>query len=179
MSFKKLTEEYVNECGYDIDEMFLSEKVYNTIYCEPLDWHLCLVDSIVDCESPMEQYLSLFIEVSGLIRINRFNPKIDIVEFEKQKELIINGKKYRVDFFMKIEYKIKYKDFKTVNLIIEVDGHEFHQKTKEQVERDNERTRKLQIAGYEIIKFSGTEVYRKPNKCIDTLFEIILSKSYD
>ena len=105
MSFKKLTEEYVNECRYDIDEMFLSEKVYNTIYCEPLDWHLCLVDSIVDCESPMEQYLSLFIEVSGLIRINRFNPKIDIIEFEKQKELIINGKNTELISLLKLNTK--------------------------------------------------------------------------
>ena len=60
--------------------------------------------------------------------------------------------------------------------VIECDGHEFHQKTKEQVERDNTRMRNLQKAGYEVIRFSGTEIWHRPYKCAKEVLNIILSK---
>ena len=60
--------------------------------------------------------------------------------------------------------------------VIECDGHEFHQKTKEQVERDNARMRALQKEGYEVIRFSGTEIWHKPYKCANEVLNIILSK---
>lgn len=64
----------------------------------------------------------------------------------------------------------------TKKFIVEVDGHEFHQKTKEQVEHDNERERALQKAGYEVIRFSGTEVYHKAYRCACDVKRIIMSK---
>ena len=59
---------------------------------------------------------------------------------------------------------------------IECDGYEFHQKTKQQVEYDNQRQRDLQNEGIEIIRFSGSEVWEKPYKCVQEVQKIILSK---
>ena len=50
------------------------------------------------------------------------------------------------------------------------------QKTKKQVENDNKRSRDLQEEGYEIIRFSGTEIYHKPRQCAENIKNIILSK---
>jgi very-short-patch-repair endonuclease len=67
-----------------------------------------------------------------------------------------SGKKYYPDFH-----------FKTVEvdglaLVIELDGHDFHEKTKEQVRKDKERERDMTKAGYTILRYSGSEVYANP-----------------
>jgi very-short-patch-repair endonuclease len=50
---------------------------------------------------------------------------------------------------------------------IELDGHEFHEKTRDQVARRNERDRALLLAGWRVIRFSGSEFYRKSYECIE------------
>lgn len=52
-----------------------------------------------------------------------------------------------------------------MRVAIECDGHEFHEKTKEQVARDKSRDRALQIAGVRVFRFSGSEIYRRPRDC--------------
>jgi len=52
-----------------------------------------------------------------------------------------------------------------VRIAIELDGHEFHQRTKEQVERDYSRDRALARAGWIVVRFSGSEVWRDAGAC--------------
>lgn len=51
-------------------------------------------------------------------------------------------------------------------LVIECDGHDFHERTKEQAARDRSRDRALQASGYTIMRFTGSELYRDPTKCV-------------
>lgn len=44
--------------------------------------------------------------------------------------------------------------------IIECDGHDFHERTKEQAERDRSRDRRVQELGWRIYRFTGSELYR-------------------
>jgi hypothetical protein len=44
---------------------------------------------------------------------------------------------------------------------IELDGHDFHEKTKEQVAYRNQRDRDLQAAGWVVMHFSGSELLRE------------------
>jgi len=62
---------------------------------------------------------------------------------------------YRVDFLLTYE-----KENKLSRLIIECDGHEFHEKTKEQAARDKKRERFLQDCGYKIHRYSGSEIFK-------------------
>ena len=133
---------------------------------------MLLEESLINCESPIEQLLSMALESLNIKNIFKFNPFIDIIEIEKQKEIQCGKKKYRVDFFIPVIYKNQ----ENKCFIVECDGHDFHQKTKEQVERDNTRMRDLQKEGYEIIKFSGTEIWHRPYKCASEILNIILSK---
>lgn len=66
---------------------------------------------------------------------------------------------YRVDFLYINEF------------VIELDGHDFHS-GKEQRDRDYERERYLQNAGYEVIRFTGTQVMRNPRNCISDMMGI-------
>ena len=54
---------------------------------------------------------------------------------------------------------------------VECDGHDFHEKTKEQAARDKKRDRDLQALGYRVLRFSGSEIYRDVNACILAIFE--------
>jgi very-short-patch-repair endonuclease len=48
---------------------------------------------------------------------------------------------------------------------IEVDGHQFHERTPEQAQRDRERDRKLTAAGWMVLRYTGREVFRSAKAC--------------
>lgn len=50
-------------------------------------------------------------------------------------------------------------------LAIEADGHEFHERTKQQAAADRERDRRLVRCGYTIIRFTGSEIHADPCGC--------------
>lgn len=50
-------------------------------------------------------------------------------------------------------------------LAVECDGHEFHEKTKEQVARDKKRERYIVFEGWTVIRFAGSEIYRDAAGC--------------
>lgn len=50
-------------------------------------------------------------------------------------------------------------------LFVECDGHDFHERTKEQAERDRRRDREITVAGIPILRFTGREIYRNPTAC--------------
>ena len=60
-------------------------------------------------------------------------------------------------------------------LVVECDGHDFHEKTKEQAARDKSRDREFTRLGYRVIRFSGSEIYRDAEKCIDEISDIFES----
>ena len=62
-------------------------------------------------------------------------------------------------------------DFVYGHCVVEIDGQESH-KTKEQRMSDYQRERYLQIQGYTVVRFTGTEVYRDPERCVDELIKI-------
>jgi hypothetical protein len=46
------------------------------------------------------------------------------------------------------------------------DGHEFHERTKEQAARDRSIDRKLQQMGWHVFRFTESEIFRAPEKCM-------------
>ena len=67
---------------------------------------------------------------------------------------------YRVDFL------VSYTFFgELLEIVVECDGHEFHERTKEQAKRDRQRDRSLQSLGMEVFRFTGSELVASPNLC--------------
>ena len=114
-----------------------------------IDEAIEIVKKITSYESPIEKLFLKFIITNGLLPIIEPQFVID---------------KYRADFAIP-NHKI----------IIELDGHEFHN-TKEQRGKDSERDRDLLQLGWTTIRFTGTEVYSNPQKCIDSLRAILKNK---
>jgi very-short-patch-repair endonuclease len=70
---------------------------------------------------------------------------------ELEREVWINN--YRVDFLIPSK-----------KIIIELYGYEYH-KTKEKITKDAERERNLQKIGYQVLRFTGSEIYKNVRKC--------------
>lgn len=170
--FKKITEDNFEDFISGNYEEWLDKRINTFLIGSKVDNDCYLDQSLIDCESQIEQLLAIELASINLEGISMFNPFIDVVGIDKQKDISIKNKKYRVDFLIPVIYKNQ----ENISFVVECDGYEFHQKTKQQVERDNQRQRDLQEAGYEVIRFSGTEIYHKPYQCAISVKNIILSK---
>ena len=58
-------------------------------------------------------------------------------------------------------------------IAVECDGHDFHERTKEQAARDKSRDRALVKAGFRVIRFTGSEIWHRPSECADEIVDII------
>lgn len=72
---------------------------------------------------------------------------------------------YRVDFAVLV------RDFNgnILRIVVECDGHEFHEKTKQQAQKDKKRDRDLQATGWQVYHFTGSEIYKDVCDCVDQL----------
>lgn len=112
------------------------------------------------CESPIERIACL--ELFSLYE------SFPVGECKVQPQVIIG--KYVVDFL--ISYELP-KTNKTLEIVIECDGHDFHEKTKEQVARDKERDRFMILEGYTVLRYSGHEICEDPNRIVQDVKELI------
>lgn len=143
-------------------EWLLSQK-YSDINNDAISFVEVYGFNASECESPIEKIfyialnMALFTDkdndaVYEMMLHTYINPQYEIVRD--------NGKSYRVDFYIDNDW-MKYG---TYGLIVECDGHEFHEKTKEQVNRRNDRDLELKNIGYDILHLSGSQIYNNPMK---------------
>lgn len=50
-------------------------------------------------------------------------------------------------------------------LVIECDGHEWHERTQQQAAYDRARDRALLLRGIETMRFTGSEIFHSPHRC--------------
>lgn len=125
------------------------------------------------CESPIEIIFAYYFDKWKLNNFDDYeniylNPQYDFNE---------NGKRYRLDFlveYIKLEGDTldEAKEFYST-VVVECDGHQFHERTKEQVKRGNQRDYDLKMSGYDVIHFSGYELYNSPQECVQKVVEYL------
>ena len=132
-------------------------------------WQVGISD-YTQCDSPIEKILYVALDLVFFLRIKEFKDfRLDITP---QMTIEDNHKTYRADFGINI---YDFKDDEIV-FVVECDGYEFHQKTKEQVKHDNEREMRLKLLGYDVLRFSGTQIYENPMKCANDIIDFAISK---
>lgn len=70
--------------------------------------------------------------------------------------------RYRVDFL----FGAGLWDNTTKLVVVECDGHDFHERTKEQARADKSRDRFMKRLGIQVFRFTGSEVWRDANYCL-------------
>jgi len=81
-------------------------------------------------------------------------------------DIKINGKSVRTDVFI---YVPANDDF---NIVVECDGFQYHS-DKGSFVSDRQRDRALKANGFEVVRFSGTEIYRDPARAGIELFDYL------
>ena len=124
------------------------------------------------CDSPIETifYIAYMCQI-----IEMGFPYTELLILYRQTEIIAEDKRYRVDFLIDTESVSGIKKNKPVKLVIECDGHDFHEKTKEQVERRNKRDFELKKVGYDVLHFSGSQIYKDPIDCAKKVIDYCMA----
>lgn len=159
--------------SYDHIKKTLSKRVLEEIDFVLKVKEVNILAQISRTESPIEQLLvihliDMFEELRHELIIYDGEYRL---KFETQKEIKVSRKTYRLDFYLSCTLFGK-----TYEFAIECDGHNFHEKTKEQAKRDKQRDRALQNEGYTIIRFTGSEIWESPVKCASEFQEIVRKK---
>lgn len=81
--------------------------------------------------------------------------------------------KYRVDFMAVMNLG---DNIMPSYLAIECDGHEWHEKTKEQAASDKRRDRYLMSRGVMVMRFAGSEVWADPIECVADVREFFANR---
>lgn len=77
--------------------------------------------------------------------------------FDLQREVIIGS--YRVDFMLSLDTGTRRW------LTLECDGHDFHDRTKQQAAYDRARDRELLALGILTARFTGSEIHHSADRC--------------
>lgn len=127
----------------------------------------------LNIKSPIEKIFFAFWENINRARscqFGRTNPILISHHYKIGKYFV----DFKVDFiasFVNHTYPFTYKQLEKIESncplwAIELDGHEWHEKTKQQVEKDKIRERFIVSQGYKLFRFSGSEIVKKPQKCV-------------
>lgn len=143
-------------------------------------------DKDIPGDSPIERLLFAALVVYVQVRRTEYedvlNAKLVPVESLKEQKdakfcLIVEP---QVQFeFGRVDFVVHAYDWGTWSkkpegwrrLIVECDGHNYHERTKEQAARDRARDREALLAGLEVFRFTGSEIYRDPWGCAAKIIE--------
>ena len=127
------------------------------------------------CQSPIEKQF-----VDGFLVTGHFcDPELPAIirpgnEFDSDHPFQI-APQYAVDPY-RVDFAVLYRDSgQEVRVVIECDGHAFHEKTKEQAARDKRRDRDLNFEGWRVLRFTGSELHRDRFACGSEVSELIFS----
>lgn len=96
------------------------------------------------------------------------------LRMERHVEVVLDEKRYVLDLVLRHDGKAsRLGDPKSAAYVashwpliaIELDGHTFHEKTREQVTNRNQRDRALQQAGWRVFHYSFDEFVKSPERC--------------
>lgn len=158
----------------EIDSIELSKRMISRLAeSASLDvWFYHLIDQHLakHCGSPIEAMLGAAMlfqdKLDGVSTMGLcLAAQAEIPHWPKPSRLLIP--QYRFEDY-RIDWVLLDAAFLT---FIECDGHDFHERTKMQAQRDKERDRKIQAAGHPILRFTGSEIFNDPFQCATQILE--------
>lgn len=75
---------------------------------------------------------------------------------------------YRADFLFRVAIGAQVKF-----IVIECDGHDFHERTKEQAARDRSRDRWMTENNIMVLRFTGSEIWADNRGCANQVYRIV------
>lgn len=130
-----------------------------------------LLSVIEKAESPIELLMgSRLAELADNLQRN-YKPGGWFCDLLVQEPIEIDGKQYRPDFILWLQDNVPYGG--VVQIVVECDGHDYHERTKQQAARDRKRDRAMQAAGYIVLRFTGSEIWNDPTACVQEVERVV------
>lgn len=148
-------EQFIKECAAHKALRFEEECDLVISRCEsPIE---CLLMTALLAERDLTPFTSLFF-CNGDMR--------DEPSFDEAAFFYVQQKfgPYRVDIAV-WDASLPFQIAKPRVMIIECDGHEYHERTKDQARRDKQRDRYFQSRGHKVLRFTGSEIWADPSAC--------------
>jgi very-short-patch-repair endonuclease len=153
-------------------EQFISA----TVQQEAVRYEEELRHAISKCESPIEELL--IAALVGASKISELSLHFCLGEFSSEATFDeaaffwpqANIGRYRVDLAI-VDATLPFNHTPPRIMIVECDGHDFHEKTKDQARRDKQRDRFFQSKGYKVLRYAGSEIWADPEKCADEIID--------
>lgn len=64
------------------------------------------------------------------------------------------------------------------SLVVECDGHDFHDRTPEQASRDRARDRLFQSLGFTVFRFTGSDINTRGDDCAQEIARLLYSRCW-
>lgn len=161
-----------------------------TDFMSQVDWKKAdeLASVLRLTESPIERRFVMAIARSGFISgIAAGSPGCATIAHETGPILYLeaqrpirdpaeDGEEFRLDFCLTAFSSL---GAPCVNIGVEIDGHDFHEKTKEQVARDKRRDRAILTSGSvdAVMRFSGSEVHADARGCFAEVVSLAMRRA--
>lgn len=129
---------------------------------------------LAECESPIEAQFASALFESGFFddadfltgdRKRYFGTRPGLLQIAQQVRIC----EARVDF----AFSERMWNGVCAQIIVECDGHDFHERTKAQAERDRSRDRMFQAAGWKVLRFTGSEIFKDALGCAEEVGDLI------
>lgn len=121
------------------------------------------------CESPIEALLgAALLMLGGMIDSGMIGLQTPQADPPKTRFILtpqFRWRTYRIDWHLRAGTK---------ELFVECDGHDFHERTKEQAERDRSRDREITTAGIPFLRFTGREIHRDAAQCANEVANTLM-----
>lgn len=109
-------------------------------------------------------------ELIGETPSESFKPDIGHLFIWAQREFKLSGSRYRADFVL----MMRHEKHGSHSIIVECDGHDFHEKTKAQAQRDKKRDRQFVRQGHRVIRFTGSEIHGSAMECAGEAIDLVM-----
>lgn len=144
-------------------EIILNALNFDCCCCYFYTWE---IDEDLISSSPIEQ---IFYISCGLYELGNIENDFRL-DIGRQRYIQAKNKTYRCDFIIETVVQGNEEKFLKKPLIIELDGYDYHS-SKKQISYDYERENQLKLCGYDVMRFTGSQVYNHPMRCIEKVYE--------
>lgn len=86
----------------------------------------------------------------------------------------VAGTGYKLDFVIKCVFAEGVAGYEKSSLIaVECDGHDFHERTKQQAAHDKRRDRVMTAGGLRVLRFTGSEIFKDAGACATQVMQCL------
>ena len=153
-------------------------KIIGDGYVNKACQHMEQLSSVI--ESPIEELMLYSLVVAAQDEVENIgfvvngcgfgdsDNGLDFIVIEPQAKI----ENYRADFLL--TFKSSEPGFEKVRqLVVECDGYNFHDKTKQQASRDKERDREMKKLGYDVFRFTGSDIWSDALSCAKEAIDMV------